>query len=169
VLLRQDGSKRLLSRWVVDEPTLSCGEEGEGDSHPAVVNWAIAQRERSGRLDQDVRVSMLLRCLYQPWRCHSHRSKVLRSSFAPHVHQQVRDTACNFQPGARSGLRFIRHTQASKGVVSPLVAADRLIESASALAAKGGSPWINIVVLIPLAVFALYAFYWIWFRSGKKR
>jgi hypothetical protein len=50
-----------------------------------------------------------------------------------------------------------------------MVAADKLIESASALAAKGGSPWINIVVLIPLALFALYAFYWIWFRSGKER
>jgi hypothetical protein len=32
-----------------------------------------------------------------------------------------------------------------------------------------GSAWINIVVLIPLALFAAYAFYWIWFRSGKER
>jgi len=48
-----------------------------------------------------------------------------------------------------------------------MVGADALIEFGSSLAAK--SAWINIVVLIPLALFAAYAFYWIWFRSGKER
>ena len=60
------------------------------------------------------------------------------------------------------------HTQASRSIEG-VVVAGTLIEFASSLAAKGKSPWINIVVLIPLAAFALYAFYWIWFRSGKER
>jgi hypothetical protein len=49
-----------------------------------------------------------------------------------------------------------------------MVVADTLIESGSSLALKGGTGWINIVVLIPLALFALYAVYWIVFRSGKS-